>query len=284
VKIIFFLFVITPLLFIFSLQDSFSQLAVDTKCNDDHVLVLRTNVQKYACVFDSTATIWANHGIAELVAQTQPTQDTLEEPEAEIFALIPFGDESSKKDDLIVQVPDTEIQQQVESQLDILLYKISQMKELASKTEIVNAVIDSNKNFAAMKDIALYITQKDQEWIDTPKNILTPFMGALIENNISDILREKSTIPTEQFGDILFPEIIITNVYGANVAQSIRTEDYNQADEGWWIRAKSETVQIREVSWDESAGIYSADIIVRIVDEQGNFIGVLNAATPIRDV
>jgi hypothetical protein len=157
------------------------------------------------------------------------------------------------------------------------------MHELAQNPEIISAVIDSNKRFAAMEDSAAYIAQKDAEWLNTPMNSPSPFMSALIESNLSDILRENSVITTDQFGDVLFPEIIITNAYGANVAQSIRTEDYNQADESWWLRAKTVPVHFREVSWDSSAEIYSSDIIIRIVDEDGNFIGVLNAATPIRE-
>jgi hypothetical protein len=182
-----------------------------------------------------------------------------------------------------VPVPDVDIQRNVENQLDLLAFKIEQIKELAQNDDIIRTVIDSNNRFDAMEDAAAYITQKDQEWRETPMNSQSPLMSAIIESNISDILREKSVIITDQFGAVLFPEIIVTNAYGANVAQSIRTEDYNQADEGWWLRAKTVPIHFREVSWDSSAEIFSSDIIIRIVDEDGNFIGVLNAATPISE-
>jgi hypothetical protein len=200
----------------------------------------------------------------------------------QLFVTVPL-DENTTSDDVEVPVPDSDIQRKVENQLDLLAFKIEKMHELAQNPEIISAVIDSNKRFAAMEDSAAYIAQKDAEWLKTPMNSPSPFMSALIESNLSDILRENSVITTDQFGDVLFPEIIITNAYGANVAQSIRTEDYNQADESWWLRAKTVPVHFREVSWDSSAEIYSSDIIIRIVDEDGNFIGVLNAATPIRE-
>ncbi len=107
-------------------------------------------------------------------------------------------------------------------------------------------------------------------------------MGTLIENKLSDFLRKYSVVHSEEFGDILFPEILVTNVHGANVAQTIKTSDYDQADEGWWIRGTNETILIRDVDWDESAKIYSSDIVVRITDDNGKFIGILNAATPVR--
>lgn len=200
----------------------------------------------------------------------------------QLYVTVPL-DEETLADDVEVPVPDTDTQRKVENQLDLLAFKIQKMKELAENQDIILAVIDSNKRFVAMEDPSAYIAQKDAEWLKTPMNSPSPFMSAIIESNLSDLLREKSVIPTDQFGDVLFPEIIITNAYGANVAQSIRTEDYNQADEGWWLRAKTVPIHFREVSWDSSAEIFSSDIIIRIVDKQGNFIGVLNAATPIRE-
>jgi len=183
-----------------------------------------------------------------------------------------------------VPVPDAEIQQQVKDQLDLLAFKIEQMVEIVENKDVISAVIDSNKRFAAMNDANAYITEKDQEWLKTPRNSPSPFMSAIIESNVSDVLREKSVILTQDFGDVSFPEIIVTNAYGANVGQSQRTEDYNQGDEGWWLRAKTVSIHISEVAWDSSAEIFSADIIIKMVDEQGNFIGVLKAVTPIRDV
>jgi hypothetical protein len=199
----------------------------------------------------------------------------------QLYVTVPLDDNST--DNVEVPVPDVDIQRNVENQLDLLAFKIEQIKELAQNDDIIRTVIDSNNRFDAMEDAEGYIAQKDQEWRETPMNSPSPFMSAIIESNISDILREKSVIITDQFGEVSFPEIIITNAHGANVAQSIRTEDYNQADEGWWLRAKTVPIHFREVSWDPSAEIFSSDIIIRIVDEDGNFIGVLNAATPIRE-
>ncbi len=84
----------------------------------------------------------------------------------------------------------------------------------------------------AMQDPETYIVDRDKEWKSTPKDKPSPFMGSLIENNISKILKQKQTISTEEFGDVIFPEIIITNEFGANVAITGRTDDYNQGDEG----------------------------------------------------
>ena len=199
-----------------------------------------------------------------------------------LFVILPIEDDPSDADDLLLAVPDTEIKERVADQLDLLAFKISQLKELASNQDLVTYVKDSNKRFNSMADATKYINEKDQEWISTPKKTITPFMASLIENKISDMLREKSVIPTEEFGNVLFPEIILTNEFGANVAISGKTEDYNQGDEIWWIKSKSEKVQIKDIAWDQSAEIYSGDIIIGIFDDKGKFIGSIKAVTPIR--
>ena len=57
------LFVFTSLILSISLQNGYSLISVDTICKEGKVLVFRTNAQKHACVFDSTASIWETRGI-----------------------------------------------------------------------------------------------------------------------------------------------------------------------------------------------------------------------------
>lgn len=201
--------------------------------------------------------------------------------------MLSVSDENIKSKDTVSEigkVPES-VEQETQkefSDLDLLTFKVTQLQEITSHLEIIQAVIDSNEKFEVMDDPIQYIVEKDAEWKNQPKNKNSPFMSTLIENPIAKILKTKSIISTEEFGDVLFPEIIVTNAYGANVAITIRTDDYNQGDEIWWIKAKENNVQFRDTTWDQSAGIYSADIIIAIFDNNGQFIGVLNAATPVK--
>lgn len=232
----------------------------------------------------NTAGFWANNQIsdAEFVSALQYLIDnniltvSSNAPPVVVPINIP------NVDDVEVQVPE-EIRERVKNaNLEILNFKVSQMLELASHPEIIKALTESNAKFTAMDKRDEYIDTKDSEWIKQPRDQNSPFMNALIENNISKILKTKSVISTTEFGNVYFPEIILTNVYGVNVANTIRTDDYKQSDEQWWDKAKKEYVQIREVQWDNNAKIYSADIVIRIDDSNGRLIGVLKAATPIR--
>ena len=81
-----------------------------------------------------------------------------------------------------------------------------------------------------------------------------------------------------------YAEIFVTNQYGANVAQSHKTSDFRQDDETWWQKAKQNGIFLSEGGYDESAGVYSSDIAIKILDNNGNFIGVLKAVVNIESI
>ena len=77
---------------------------------------------------------------------------------------------------------------------------------------------------------------------------------------------------------IHFGEIFTTDVNGYNVALTNPTSDFVQSDESWWINAFENGISIGEVEFDESAGIWSVDVSVRITDAATNrHYGVMKA-------
>ena len=135
------------------------------------------------------------------------------------------------------------------------------------------AIIESNKEFEKLGNIQDYINEKDSEWVTAPKEEVTPFMQELISNKLSEELREKIRFYEDEYGYRVFGEIFVTNKYGANVAQTGKTTDYYQADEEWWQKAKEDGLYVEDISYDESTGIYSIAVGIRINDEDGNFLG-----------
>jgi hypothetical protein len=81
-----------------------------------------------------------------------------------------------------------------------------------------------------------------------------------------------------------YAEIIVTNAYGANVAQSEKTTDFKQNDEDWWQEAKEHGIFLSDGGFDDSAGVYSSDIAIQILDRDGRFIGVLKAVINVESV
>ena len=165
---------------------------------------------------------------------------------------------------------------------EIVSIKISHLKDLGKNPELQEQLREENKKFEQMgeQNRLEFIKQKEIEWVSTPKGKLTPFMKSKIHNSISDQLRDNLVIHHEKYGELRFGEFIITNEYGGNFAATTRTDNYDQSTEKWWQLTKKHGILMRPPSWDESADIISSDINIRIEDDSGNLLGVLNAATP----
>ena len=143
-------------------------------------------------------------------------------------------------------------------------------------------IIQSNQEFAKLDNAQQYISEKDQEWISAQREEVTPFMADLINNQLAQKLKEDAKMYEKYYASSI-PEIFITNAYGANVAQTDKTTDYKQDDEVWWQKAKSSGMYMGKVEYDDSAGVYSNDISIRIDDRNGNFLGVMKIVSDFED-
>ena len=157
------------------------------------------------------------------------------------------------------------------------------LQELVRDPIIQNALKSSNQKDSKMSDgiRAQIYFQREKEWTTSQTN--TPFMKSIIENDVSDFLRNNLVIESEKFDDLTFGEHILTNEFGPNVAVSIKTDNYDQSQDEWWRQSYRDADGqpfARECEFDSSAGIFSEDLVIKIHDENGKFIGILNSATP----
>ncbi len=191
-----------------------------------------------------------------------------------------------KEEILNVPPQDSSSEEIVEKEInfDKLSLEITGIEELVRVYDLRQSLRDSDQEFQEMQDVYLIIEQREKEWTDTSLEVITPFMQELIDNKISEQLREHANKYQESFGYDLYPEIFVTNSYGVNIAQTGKTSDYIQNDELWWIRAKQDGLYISEIHYDESANVYSADIALRINDNLGEFLGVIKAVTNVEQI
>ena len=161
-------------------------------------------------------------------------------------------------------------------------YEIFQ--EYTMDSELREAVLSSNRDFDKLNDIQAHINKKELEWTSSAKEEVTPFMHDLINNGLSNNLREKMAFYNEKAGYRIFGEVFITNKYGINIAQTGKTSDYRQDDEEWWQIAKKDSFYAKNIEYDESAGIYSLAIGMRIDDRNGNYIGVMKIVMSLEEV
>jgi len=188
-----------------------------------------------------------------------------------------------KEEILNVPPPDSSSEEIVDKEInfDKLSLEITGIEELVRVYDLRQSLRDSNQKFQEMEEVYSVIEQREKEWTDTDWEVITPFMQELIDNKISEQLREHANKYQESFGYDLYPEIFVTNTYGVNIAQTGKTSDYMQNDELWWIRAKQNGLYISEVHYDQSADVYSSDIALRINDNLGEFLGVVKAVTNV---
>jgi len=161
--------------------------------------------------------------------------------------------------------------------------KVTFLNELVKKPIIQNALKTSNQKDSEMdEDIRNQIyVQREKTW--TTSIIPTPFMMSIFENDVADFLRENHVVRSEEFGDVVFGEHILTNLYGPNVAVSVITDNYLQSNDDWWQQANHDPEQLpfaRECEFDSSAQMFSEDLVIGIFDEKGELIGIMNSATP----
>ena len=161
--------------------------------------------------------------------------------------------------------------------------KVAFLTELVKKPIIQNALKDSNlKDSEMAEDIRTQIyVQREKTW--TMSLNPTPFMMSIFNNNVADFLKENHVIRSEEFGDVVFGEHILTNLYGPNVAVSEITDNYLQSNDEWWQQMFHDPEQMpfaRECEFDSSAQMFSEDLVIGIFDEKGDLIGIMNSATP----
>jgi hypothetical protein len=159
-------------------------------------------------------------------------------------------------------------------------HKVTLILEIVTDPIIQNALKSSNEEFSKMSPSILekHMETKEKEWISAIKP--TPFMNSVMNNHVADFLIERTLISSDEFGDIVFGEHILSNSKGANVAVTVRTDNYDQSNDDWWSLANNVGLLIRECDWDESAQMFSQDIVIRIHDENDEFLGIMNSATP----
>ena len=154
----------------------------------------------------------------------------------------------------------------------------------ASNPGLKQTIIESNQEFENLDNIQKYINEKDRAWRAAEKQEELLFTQELTNNKLSEALRIRANFYKEKYEYDVFPEVFVTNKFGANAAQTGKTTDYYQADERWWQNAKKDGLYVEDVEYDESADVYSLALCMRIDGVSGDFLGVMKVILNIRDI
>jgi hypothetical protein len=162
--------------------------------------------------------------------------------------------------------------------------KIEQSRELVNRPQIQQSLAESNASFAETGFTEDIILQIEEQWKSSDPDEPNSVAFYLINNPTSDALRSIMIEDQQSKSKFKYAEIFLTNQYGVNIAQSDKTSDYIQDDETWWQKAKQNGIFLSEGGYDESAGVYASDIAIKILDENGNFIGVIKAVVNVESI
>ena len=145
-------------------------------------------------------------------------------------------------------------------------YNWSQSQQLyLSLVEELTAPDRADRVFPGMS-----IDEVEAVWPDLGPE--SPDLAYLLSNPIDEEIDRFSLV------DHSFVEILITGDEGRIAAASNKSSDFWQADETWWqegAKTGRESVWVEGVSLDESAGVYSLDVIVPVFyrEEDGGSAG-----------
>ncbi|HJT09663.1 MAG TPA: ATP-binding protein [Candidatus Nitrosotalea sp.] len=158
------------------------------------------------------------------------------------------------------------------------------MLNLVNDKSVLQAVVSSNAEFQKMDNSRQYIEAQNVTWSSTPQNVTTPFMSSIIENPTADRLRGMMSMEKAIFHNDVFGRLLLANSYGADVAGSIKPDDYDQLTDPWYVAAKQNGLYIGDVTLDRASGFIVIPIATRINDENGNFVGVAKGVLGIDNI
>ena len=161
---------------------------------------------------------------------------------------------------------------QINRELDIYINHMDSVVHDGTLQAFLNK---SNLDFATREERSATNARQEKNWLGTAsvQTMDTP-ISTTLRDRFGCFFRNGSG--TAQYGQVL-----LTNRYGAVVAQTYSTRVSFQGNASWWQQAKKEGVFIEDINRDEGAGTYCLAIALRINDQNGDFAGIIKAVVPI---
>jgi methyl-accepting chemotaxis protein len=153
------------------------------------------------------------------------------------------------------------------------------LQALATSPDIVSSVREANAENARADatELDAWIAKTDKAWIGKDPSV-ADLVESVMKNPVSDHL---TTFKTALPGEL---EVFVTDAKGLALAETDRTSDYLQGDEGWWKSAWADgagKVFVDQVEYDESTGAWAMNIAVPVRGGDGKAVGVLRGTVDI---
>ena len=157
-------------------------------------------------------------------------------------------------------------------QLDVfLIQRMAEARAWASASIVVKSAIAAHSRHAAEG-----LTQAPLEAVEDRFRI---------RKSLGTAPRADTYLHQQIASSPYFAEVFFTDRNGYNVALTNPTSDFVQSDEDWWQNAWSRGLSVGEIEFDDSAGVWSIDISLRIDDpDTEQPVGVMKTVLAIEPV
>ena len=158
---------------------------------------------------------------------------------------------------------------------DQLVAQVDILSILGASPDIIKEVEHANATYSGLDSATIQanIDQLDQQWI-AANNDSNPLIRSRLDNLLSSRLRDFRNFNLDHV------EVFITDKYGALIAATNRTSDYNQNDETWWQESHNNgqgAMYIGQLEYEQSSGNMASAIAIPIYDNAHRLIGILHS-------
>jgi two-component system cell cycle sensor histidine kinase/response regulator CckA len=160
---------------------------------------------------------------------------------------------------------------------------VAELRHAATDPLFQETLQASNRQFEELGHGEDWIEQKEREWISVPGDKTTPFMGQLIDNRLSEALRKLMGFHERQ-GSRGIKEVLVTNRYGAIIAETEKSPHYRQDNQEWWQLTRTRGLYVTDAGHGEIGTSYRISAGIGINNEIGEFIGAIKAVLAIKGV
>ena len=161
---------------------------------------------------------------------------------------------------------------------------IKVMDKIDREMENIRLLVDNWTSFENRKVLVNTVTEGEKKDYDElfeewNRDGLTSTPGAEF------LKRLRQTNPNQ------FKEIFLTDLRGYVVAATDRTSDFDQGPgddppfgEKWWAAAREKGEHVGDISFDESAGVYSVDINMSIKADDDETVGIIKVVYSVENI
>ena len=178
----------------------------------------------------------------------------------------------------------------VQEEIDRLLKaRTGTWEDLVRNERVINALVRSNRELSERPDRSVSLKERAKRWSSGNPEVRRLATAELVDEILSDELASTVEKMKQLSGEIeVFREVILTNSYGAVVAQSRPVSEYLYDGMTWWKASAENGRYLGDVAVkrgpDGAEEVVTLEFCQRVDGEDGELIGMLRVEIDLQEV